>query len=298
MTPININTLFADIIDTPEQRQEKLLQQGMMQGRLLSSNLTGLARAAAPLAQMAGQLGVQRNEDLRRAVQPMLGIDPRTTGEKLGEQIQGLDMSTPDGMLQAAQALQSIDPVRAAALRQAAAEKRIENQDRKRQIERENVLDAQRAATAAASAAQAQRAAASFPFEMAQNVEALTNAVSSREERVARFDLYEEEANLRIDSLEQTATDSQTAREEKAQLKKLKTQFETDLADSFGDTPQEQMLANAVRGGLFTNDTLRQMATTPATDYTFSTAQYLEGNKIVNYNVARDKNNPTHNNKT
>jgi hypothetical protein len=49
MTPININTLFADIIDTPEQRQEKLLQQGMTQGRLLSSNLTGLARAAALL---------------------------------------------------------------------------------------------------------------------------------------------------------------------------------------------------------------------------------------------------------
>ena len=291
--PINISTLFADIIDTPEQRQQKMLQQGMLQGQKLTQNLTGLARAAAPLAQMAGQLGVQRNEDLRRAVQPLLGLDPRTTSEKLGEQIQGIDMSTPDGMLKAAQALQSIDPVRAAALRQAAAEKRIENQDRKRQIERENVLDAQRAATAEASAAQAQRAAASFPFEMAQNVEALTNAVSSREERVARFDLYEEEANLRIDSLEQTATDSQTAREEKAQLKKLKTQFETDLADSFGDTPQEQMLANAVRGGLFTNDTLRQMATTPATDYTFSTAQYLEGNKIVNYNVARDKNNPT-----
>jgi hypothetical protein len=293
MTPININTLFADIIDTPEQRQEKLLQQGMTQGRLLSSNLTGLARAAAPLAQMAGQLGVQRNEDLRRAVQPLLGLDPRTTGEKLGEQIQGIDMSTPDGMLQAAQALQSIDPVRAAALRQAAAEKRIENQDRERQIKRENVLDAQRAASAEASAAQAQRAATSFPFEMAQNVEALANSVSAREERVARFDLYEEETDLRIKNLIQGATDSKTAREERTQVKNLKTQFETDLADSFGDTPEEQMLANAVRGGLFTNDTLRQMATTPATDYTFSTAQYLEGNKIVNYNVARDKNNPS-----
>ena len=80
---INISTLFADIIDTPEQRQEKLLQQGQMQGRLLASGLTGRARALAPLAQMAGQLGVQRNEDIRRAVQPMLGIDPRTTGEKL-----------------------------------------------------------------------------------------------------------------------------------------------------------------------------------------------------------------------
>jgi len=126
MTPININTLFADIIDTPEQRQEKLLQQGMTQGRLLSSNLTGLARAAAPLAQMAGQLGVQRNEDLRRGVQPMLGIDPRTTGEKVQEQIQGLDPNDPNSMLKIAQALQSIDPVRAASLRQLASQKSSE----------------------------------------------------------------------------------------------------------------------------------------------------------------------------
>lgn len=119
---IDINSLFADIIDTPEQRQQKLLQQGMVQGQLLSSGLRGRAAALAPLAQMAGQLGVQRQEDLRRAVQPMLGIDPRTTGERLQEQLKGIDTSKPAGLLQAAQAIQSIDPVRAAALRQAAAE--------------------------------------------------------------------------------------------------------------------------------------------------------------------------------
>ena len=121
---INIQSLFADIIDTPEQRQQKLLQQGMAQGQLLASGLRGRAAALAPLAQMAGQLGVQRNEDLRRAVQPMLGIDPRTQGEKITEQLQNVDTSTPEGLLQAAQAIQSIDPVRAAALRQAAAEAR------------------------------------------------------------------------------------------------------------------------------------------------------------------------------
>lgn len=120
--PIDINSLFADIIDTPEQRQQKLLQQGMVQGQLLSSGLRGRAAALAPLAQVAGQLGVQRQEDLRRAVQPMIGIDPRTTGEKLQEQISGMDTSTPEGLTRAAQAIQSIDPVRAAALRQAAAE--------------------------------------------------------------------------------------------------------------------------------------------------------------------------------
>ena len=127
---ININTLFADIIDTPEQRQQKLLQQGMAQGQLLASGLTGRARALAPLAQMAGQLGVQRNEDLRRAVQPMLGIDPRTTGEKLQEALSKVDTSTPAGMLQAANMVQSIDPLRAATLRQEAARLRTEAEDR------------------------------------------------------------------------------------------------------------------------------------------------------------------------
>jgi len=130
MSAINIQSLFADIIDTPEQRQQKMLQQGMLQGQQLTKNLTGLARAAAPLAQMAGQLGVQRNEDLRRAVQPMLGIDPRTTGEKLQEALSKVDTSTPAGMLQAANMVQSIDPLRAATLRQEAARLRTEAEDR------------------------------------------------------------------------------------------------------------------------------------------------------------------------
>jgi len=130
MSAINIQSLFADIIDTPEQRKQKMLQQGMMEGQMLSSGLTGRARALAPLAQMAGQLGVQRNEDLRRAVQPMLGIDPRTTGEKLQEALSKVNTSTPAGMLQAANMVQSIDPLRAATLRQEAARLRTEAEDR------------------------------------------------------------------------------------------------------------------------------------------------------------------------
>ena len=139
---INISTLFADIIDTPEQRQEKLLQQGQMQGRLLASGLTGRARALAPLAQMAGQLGVQRNEDIRRAIQPMLGIDPRTDSEKMAEKIGQIDASTPEGLLQAAQGLQNVDPVRAAALRQAASEMRVELSDKARTFRRQDESDA------------------------------------------------------------------------------------------------------------------------------------------------------------
>ena len=94
----------------------------MLQGQLLASGLKGRAAAISPLAQIAGQLGVQRQENLKRAVQPMLGIDARTTGEKLAEQLGQIDTSTPEGLMQAAQAIQSIDPVRAAALRQASVE--------------------------------------------------------------------------------------------------------------------------------------------------------------------------------
>ena len=115
---INIQSLFADIISTPEQREDKLLKEGMLQGQLLASGLKGRAANLAPLAQIAGQLGVQRQENLKRAVQPMLGIDPRTTGEKLQEQMQNIDTSTPEGKRQLIEIVQNIDPIRAAALRQ------------------------------------------------------------------------------------------------------------------------------------------------------------------------------------
>jgi len=150
---INISTLFADIIDTPEQRQEKLLQQGQMQGRLLASGLTGRSKALAPLAQMAGQLGVQRNEDIRRAVQPMLGIDPRSTSEKLQAALANIDTSTPAGLIEAANMVQSIDPIRAATLRQEAARVRIEQDDRKMARKTEELRQLQ-AGTSIAAATQ------------------------------------------------------------------------------------------------------------------------------------------------
>lgn len=153
---INIQSLFADIIDTPEQRQQKLLQQGMLQGQLLSSGLRGRAAALAPLAQMAGQLGVQRNEDLRRAVQPMLGIDPRTTGEKLQAALANIDTSTPAGLLQAANAVQSVDPIRAATLRQEAARLRKEEEDREMARTTEELRQLQ-AGTSIAAAQQSMR---------------------------------------------------------------------------------------------------------------------------------------------
>ena len=168
---INISTLFADIIDTPEQRQEKLLQQGQMQGRLLASGLTGRARALAPLAQMAGQLGVQRNEDIRRAVQPMLGIDPRTTGEKVQEALKGVDPNNPKSLLQAAQAVGSLGlGTQSAQIRAMAA-------DVTRQKQADELQRRKAEADIAASETSTQRARTLLPFEVAESTEGLTNSV-------------------------------------------------------------------------------------------------------------------------
>ncbi len=179
---INISTLFADIIDTPEQRQEKLLRQGMAQGQLLASGLTGRARALAPLAQMAGQLGVQRNEDIRRAIQPMLGIDPRTDSEKMAEKIGQIDASTPEGLLQAAQGLQNVDPVRAAALRQAASEMRVELSDKARTFRRQDESDARARRAEERAINAAEREETSFEWrteEQIRNKQLFDNSITT-----------------------------------------------------------------------------------------------------------------------
>jgi hypothetical protein len=188
--PIDINSLFADIIDTPEQRQQKLLQQGMMQGQLLASGLRGRAAALAPLAQVAGQLGVQRNENLRRAVQPMLGIDPRTTGEKMAEEIGRIDLTTPNGLLEAANKLQSTDPIRAAALRQEAISLTQSIADRNRTIRRQDEAD-ERARSAESRAQKAETRADALHILNTQRLEEqLLDAATTRE------DSEEEQARL------------------------------------------------------------------------------------------------------
>ncbi len=241
MTPININTLFADIIDTPEQRQQKLLQQGMTQGRLLSSNLTGLARAAAPLAQMAGQLGVQRNEDLRRAVQPMLGIDPRTTGEKLQEKLANIDASTPQGKKQLIEAIQSIDPVRAAALRQqfAAEAAQLAKDERTFALQEKALEIDESKASTAADRITVDRETIAFNKDVQDDLTAWRN--QQGEDKDADRLLKEEE--MRLTAAAQRLAQSELGARDRARIadveKEAETQFKlyqkaTNLADQFG----------------------------------------------------------------
>ena len=102
---INIQSLFSDIIETPAQRQERMLTEGILKGRELTGGLAGLARTQAPLVSALSMQMPQRQEALRRNVGGMLGLDVRTESEKVQEALKGVDPNDPQSLLQAAQAV-------------------------------------------------------------------------------------------------------------------------------------------------------------------------------------------------
>ena len=119
--PIDIPSLFSDIIESPEQKRTRLLTEGTLLGRELTSGLRGLAATQAPLVSAIAQRLPQQREDIRRGVGGMLGLDVRTQSEKVQDILRQGDTSTPEGMTRLARALQDVAPAQAIQLRQEAA---------------------------------------------------------------------------------------------------------------------------------------------------------------------------------
>jgi len=105
---INIQSLFSDIIETPAQRQERMLGEGILKGRELTSGLTGLARTQAPLVSALAMQMPQRQEAMRRGVGGMLGLDVRTESEKVQDALKGLDIENIDSARSTAKTLQDM----------------------------------------------------------------------------------------------------------------------------------------------------------------------------------------------
>jgi len=124
---INIQSLFSDIIETPAQKQRRLLEEGLIQASTIqpSSGLlrTGLAR------DIMRDMPRQR-EQFRRGVGGMLGLDVRTESEKLQDILRQSDTSDPQGMRGLARDIRQIAPAQAMTLLQAADE-----EERKRKVE-------------------------------------------------------------------------------------------------------------------------------------------------------------------
>ena len=106
--PININSLFADILPDPaaEMRQQ--------QQDLLSVLGTTGGVAALNMPRQAQQM--------RAAAGGLFGVDTRTGSEKLREAMKGLNPNNPQDLIRLAEMTDSIDPAKGIQLRQAAAQ--------------------------------------------------------------------------------------------------------------------------------------------------------------------------------
>ena len=138
---INIQSLFSDIIETPAQRQQRMLTEGILRGRELTGGLTGLARTQAPLVSALAMQMPQRQEAMRRGVGGMLGLDVRTQSEKLQDILRGADTSTPSGLIELSNQIQQYAPTQALQLRQTAAEQQRELSEAARQRARQEAAD-------------------------------------------------------------------------------------------------------------------------------------------------------------
>ena len=145
---INIQSLFSDIIETPAQRQQRMLTEGILKGRELTGGLTGLARTQAPLVSALAMQMPQRQEAMRRGVGGILGLDVRTESEKVQDILRGADTSDPQGLRNLARELRQIAPTQSMALLQAANERETELAKLSRQEQLENLQIEQLKATA------------------------------------------------------------------------------------------------------------------------------------------------------
>ena len=174
---INIQSLFSDIIETPAQRQERMLTEGILKGRELTGGLTGLARTQAPLVSALSMQMPQRQEAMRRGVGGMLGLDVRTESEKVQDALKGVDPNDPQSLLQAAQAVGNLGlGTQAAQMRSMAAEATRQRQADLMARERFELEQKEREKTIELREAQTKREGLSFEQLQREANEYINNA--------------------------------------------------------------------------------------------------------------------------
>ena len=116
MAKVDITGLLTGLAGTPDLEREGIKRASAIQGQGVGSNLARSLALQAP----------QREQMMRQGAGGLFGVDTRTAGQQVQEQLGQLDITTPAGQQQAVQLVAKIDPARALALRTRFAE---ENKD-------------------------------------------------------------------------------------------------------------------------------------------------------------------------
>jgi len=112
MAKVDITGLLTGLAGTPDLEREGITRASAIQGQGAGSNLARGQALRAP----------QREQMMRQGAGGLFGVDTRTAGQKVKEQLGQLDITTPAGQEQAVQLVAQIDPTRALALRTQFAE--------------------------------------------------------------------------------------------------------------------------------------------------------------------------------
>ena len=145
MAKVDITGLLTGLAGTPDLEREGIKRASAIQGQGVGSNLARSLALQAP----------QREQMMRQGAGGLFGVDTRTAGQQVQEQLGQLDITTPAGQQQAVQLVAKIDPTRALALQTQFAEQARSSGLEERAIAADELRAAASAATAATSGGEA-----------------------------------------------------------------------------------------------------------------------------------------------
>jgi len=126
MSLTNIAALFSDIVETPQQRQQRLLAEGQAS----AGQFTGLPTGIRELA-MGISSNIPRNVEAVRRFGVQAGLPMETQGEQLQGAMANFDIDDPNSRMAVLNQLKGIDPMRAVAFGEMLKERDAAETERK-----------------------------------------------------------------------------------------------------------------------------------------------------------------------
>ena len=141
---MNVASMFRDIIETPEQRQQRQMLERLNQAQSFMAPRGSVASLLKPLAGATFMNIAESQDRVKENLGGMLGLDMRDSSQKLSDALMAGDPNTPEGLRDLSKQLQNLFPAQSLGLLQAAAEQEQIAEDRetaRKELERQINLD-------------------------------------------------------------------------------------------------------------------------------------------------------------
>tara|TARA_B100000131_G_scaffold6410_1_gene6641 strand:- start:1967 stop:3271 length:1305 start_codon:yes stop_codon:yes gene_type:complete len=216
---INIPSLFRDVIETPEQRQQRQMLERLGQAQSFMAPRGSVASLLNPLASATFMNIAESQDRVKENLGGMLGLDMRDSSQKLSDALMAGDPNTPEGLRDLSKQLQNIFPAQSLGLLQAAREQEIADEERlaaKEQRDRQLSIMESEAETAKKRAETAQEQVDVERIKQTFNETVQQDLRDWRERQITEADLdrtlKRDELDLRRDlaTLQQEDIDSRT----------------------------------------------------------------------------------------